>query len=104
LHYLLLFVVQILAALNFFDNLLQKGVTFLTKDKSEIWAGFSENSIISKLKETLQVGLGKAADYSSKADGYLGNSQMKIPMPEKIKTWQICSKILVYKSPLMILS
>ena len=27
--------------------------------------------------------MGKAVDYSSKADGYLGNPQMKIPMPER---------------------
>jgi hypothetical protein len=46
----------------------------------------------------------KAVDYSSKADGYLGNPQMKVPMPERNKTWQTFSKILVYKSPLMIFS
>jgi hypothetical protein len=68
---------------QFFDNLSQKGVDSLSKYKSEIWAGLSENSIISRLKEMLQVGIGKAADYSSRADCYLGNPQMKIPMPEK---------------------
>ena len=33
----------------------------------------------------MQVGVGKAVDYSSKADGYLENPQIKIPMPEKIQ-------------------
>lgn len=70
---------------QFFDNLLQKGVDSLSQDKSQIGAGLSEDSIISGLKEALQVGVGKAVDYSSKADGYLGNPQIKIPMPEKIQ-------------------
>jgi hypothetical protein len=79
-------------------------VDSLPKNKFQIWAGLSEDSIISRLKEVLRLGVGQAVDYSSKADGYRGNPQMKIPMPEKIKTWQTCSKILVYKSPLMIVS
>lgn len=70
---------------QFFDNLLQKGVDSLSKDKSQIGAGLSEDSIISGLKEALQIGVGKAVDYSSKADGYLENPQIKIPMPEKIQ-------------------
>jgi len=70
---------------QFFDNLLQKGVDSLSQEKSQIGAGLSEDSIISGLKEALQVGVGKAVDYSSKADGYLGNPQIKIPMPEKIQ-------------------
>jgi hypothetical protein len=70
---------------QFFDNLLQKGVDSLSQDKSHVSAGLSEDSIISGLKEALQIGVGKAIDYSSKADGYLGNPQIKIPMPEKIQ-------------------
>jgi hypothetical protein len=79
-------------------------VDSLSKDKSEIWAGLSENFIISRLKETLRVGMGKFVYYSFRADGYLGNPQIEIPMLEKNKTWQIYSKKLVYKSPLMIFS
>ena len=70
---------------QFFDNLLQKGVDSLSQDKSQIGSGLSEDSIIAGLKEALQVGVGKAVDYSSKADGYLENPQIKIPMPEKIQ-------------------
>lgn len=70
---------------QFFDNLMQKGVDSLSQEKSQIGAGLSEDSIISGLKEALQIGVGKAIDYSSKADGYLANPQIKIPMPEKIK-------------------
>lgn len=67
---------------QFFDSLLQKGVDSLSQNKA---AGLSEDSIISGLKEALQIGVGKAIDYSSKADGYLENPQIKIPMPEKIQ-------------------
>jgi hypothetical protein len=70
---------------QFFDNLMQKGVDSLSQEKSQIGAGLSEDSIISGLKEALQIGVGKAIDYSSKADGYLANPQIKIPMPEKIQ-------------------
>ncbi len=70
---------------QFFDDLLQKGVDSLSQNKSQVGAGLSEDSIISGLKEALQIGVGKAIDYSSKADGYLENPQIKIPMPEKIQ-------------------
>jgi hypothetical protein len=68
---------------QFFDNLSQKCVDSLSKNKTQIGVGLSEDSIISGLKEALQLGLGKAVDYSSKADGNMGNPQMKIPMPER---------------------
>lgn len=70
---------------QFFDDLLKKGVDSLSQEKSQIGAGLSEDSIISGLKEALQIGVGKAIDYSSKADGYLGNPKIKIPVPEKIQ-------------------
>ena len=70
---------------QFFDNLLQKGVDSLSQEKSQIGSELSEDSIIAGLKEALQVGVGKAVDYSSKADGYLENPQIKIPIPEKIQ-------------------
>jgi hypothetical protein len=55
----------------------------LSKDKSQIWARLSEDSIISRLKEVLQVEVVKAIDYISKEDGYLGNLQMAIPIAGK---------------------
>lgn len=70
---------------QFFDDLLQKGVDSFSQDMSQRGAELSEDSIVSGLKEALQVGLSKAVDYSSKADGYLANPQIKIPMPDKIQ-------------------
>jgi hypothetical protein len=48
------------------------------KDKSQIGAGLSKNSIILRLKEQLQLGVGKAFNYSSKADGYLVQKPLMI--------------------------
>jgi hypothetical protein len=93
-----------ISSAQFFYNLLQKGVGSLSKDRSQIGAGLSEDSIISSVKEALQLGLGKAVDYSSKADGYMGNSQMKTPMPKRNQNLADMPKTLIYKSPLMVLS
>ena len=57
----------------------------MSEDKSQIGSGLSEDSIIAGLKEALQTGVGKAIEYSSKADGYLENPKIKIPMPQKIQ-------------------
>ena len=68
---------------QFFDDFFKKGS--LSEDKSQIGSGLSEDSIIAGLKEALQTGVGKAIEYSSKADGYLENPKIKIPMPQKIQ-------------------
>lgn len=72
---------------QFFDDLLQKGVDSLSQDKplSQMGTSLSEDAIISGLKEALAIGAEKAIDFTSKTDGYLGNSNIKIPMPEKIQ-------------------
>jgi len=59
----------------------------LSQDKPLIPMGtsLSEDSIISGLKEALQIGAGKAIDFTSKMDGYMGNPKIKIPMPERIQ-------------------
>jgi hypothetical protein len=67
-------------------------VDSLSKDKFQIWARLSDDSIILRLKGLLWLGVSKAVDYSSKADGYRGNPQMKIPMPKKIKTCRHAQK------------
>jgi hypothetical protein len=75
------------AKAQFFDNLLQKGVDSLSQDKplSSQGSGLSEDSIISGLKEALEMGVAKAIDFSSKLDGYQKNPKIKIPMPENIQ-------------------
>ncbi len=77
----------ITANAQFFDNLLQKGMETLSQDKplSQTGLSLSEDSIISGLKEALEIGAAKAIDFTSKLDGYQGNPKIKIPMPEKIQ-------------------
>jgi hypothetical protein len=72
---------------QFFDNLLQKGVESLSQDKplGEMGVSLSEDTIISGLKQALEIGVGKSIDFTSKLDGYVGNPKIKIPMPEKIQ-------------------
>ena len=70
---------------QFMDSLLQKGMESLSESKSSAGAGLSQDSIISGLKEALEIGVGKAIDISSKLDGFNGNPNIKIPMPEKIQ-------------------
>ena len=72
---------------QFFDNLMKKGMDSLSQDKplSEMGTSLSEDSIISGLKEALEIGVGKSIDFTSRLDGYVGNPKIKIPMPEKIQ-------------------
>ncbi|MBN2033072.1 MAG: DUF4197 domain-containing protein [Deltaproteobacteria bacterium] len=46
---------------------------------------FSEDEIVRGLKEALEVGTAKAVESVSKVDGYYGNSQIKIPLPESVQ-------------------
>jgi hypothetical protein len=70
---------------QFLDNLLQKGMDTLSEDKSPTGMSLSEDSIISGLKEALEIGVGKAISQTSNLNGYEGNPKIKIPMPEKIQ-------------------
>jgi hypothetical protein len=70
---------------QFLDGLLQKGMESLSQEQPQIDAGLSQDSIISGLKEALEIGVGKAVDFSSKLDGFNENPNIKIPMPEKIQ-------------------
>jgi len=70
---------------QFLDNLLQKGMDTLSQDKSSTGMNLSEDSIISGLKEALEIGVGKAIGQTSNLDGFEGNPKIRIPMPEKIQ-------------------
>jgi Protein of unknown function (DUF4197) len=47
--------------------------------------GLTNSEIVDGLKQALSVGTQKAVTYVSKTDGYFGNPQIKIPLPEKIQ-------------------
>ena len=66
---------------GFFDNLF-KSLTQSETVSSEL----SESTIISGLKEALSVGTRNAVSTVSQLDGYFGNQNIKIPMPEKLQT------------------
>jgi len=62
---------------GFFDDLIKKA----TKPKE----GNDEATVVSGLKEALRIGTANAVDSVSKENGYLGNVEIKIPVPEKLK-------------------
>ncbi len=70
---------------QFLDSFLKKGMESLSQGKSQMGASISQDAIISGLKQALEIGVGKAIDFSSKLDGFNGNPDIKIPMPEKIQ-------------------
>ena len=45
----------------------------------------SEDKIMEGLKEALEIGTSNAVKWVSKTDGYYGNPQIKIPLPESVK-------------------
>ena len=47
--------------------------------------GLTNSEVVDGLKQALSVGTQKAVTYVSKTDGYFGNPQIKIPLPEKIQ-------------------
>jgi hypothetical protein len=75
---LILFVLPAPLSAGFLDDLLKK----VEKATS---SGLDEETIISGLKEALEVGTGNAVNDVSKINGYYKNEFIKILMPEKIK-------------------
>jgi hypothetical protein len=75
---LILFVLPAPLSAGFLDDLLKK----VEKATS---SGLDEETIISGLKEALEVGTGNAVNDVSKINGYYRNEFIKILMPEKIK-------------------
>jgi hypothetical protein len=47
--------------------------------------GLTNGEIVDGLKQALSVGTQNAVTYVSKTDGYFGNPQIKIPLPEKVQ-------------------
>jgi hypothetical protein len=75
---LILFVLPAPLSAGFLDDLLKQ----VEKATS---SGLDEETIISGLKEALEVGTGNAVNDVSKINGYYRNEFIKILMPEKIK-------------------
>lgn len=51
-------------------------------------AGLSQSDIVDGLKEALEVGTGNTVQALSKVNGYFRNPELKIPLPESIKTYE----------------
>ncbi len=75
---IVLFVLPVTSNAGFLDDL------FKAVEKSTN-GGLDENTIVSGLKEALEIGTGNAVRNVSKINGYFGNEIIKILMPEKIK-------------------
>jgi len=56
----------------------------------------SDDTVVSGLKEALQVGTGNAVDITGKLDGYFLNEAIKILMPEKLKAVEKGLRIVGY--------
>ena len=56
----------------------------------------SDDTVVSGLKEALQVGTGNAVDITGKLDGYFLNEAIKILMPEKLKEVEKGLRIVGY--------
>ncbi len=63
---------------GFFDDVMKK---FSAPADS----GPDENTVVSGLKEALTIGAGNAVTAVSSPDGFFGNVDIRIPMPEKLK-------------------
>jgi len=75
----LLLAVPPLRAANFLDKLFQR-------DKSALAAALSSEEISSGLKEALSRGVQHAVTNLGRADGFLSDAQVKIPLPENLRT------------------
>ena len=76
---------------GWFDDIVDSGKEKINEVKNNVNDGnaitstLSNEDIIAGLKEALNKGAGYAVDNLGKADGFLKNSDVKIPMPEKLK-------------------
>lgn len=64
------------------------GLTDFVKDVKDALGGsgtLTNDEIIAGLKEALEVGTEKAVALVSQEDGYYGNSEIKIPLPESVQ-------------------
>lgn len=77
------------------------GLEDLLKDaKKAVGLGgeLSEGKIIEGLKEALEIGTSNAVKLVSKVDGYYGNSQIKIPLPDSVKKVEKALRAVGYGS------
>ena len=67
------------------DDAKDIGSSFLSKNTSSSDPVLGDNTIISGLKEALDIGTRKAIESVSKPNGYLSNELIRIAMPPKLK-------------------
>jgi RNA binding exosome subunit len=60
--------------------------------------GLSESKIIEGLKEALEIGTSNAVQVVSKVNGYYGNPQIKIPLPDSVKKVEKALRAVGYGS------
>jgi hypothetical protein len=65
------------------DDLKEAGKTFLPG--SEEQSGLDTGTVISGLKEALSIGSERAIDSISQTNGYLGNPEIRIPLPPQVE-------------------
>ncbi|MEN8170953.1 MAG: DUF4197 domain-containing protein [Pseudomonadota bacterium] len=70
---------------NSSDKIQQQLQNLEKVDTTSIQSALSNEDIIAGLKEALIKGAGYAVDNLGKSDGFLKNTDVKIPMPEKLK-------------------
>ena len=58
----------------------------------------SEGKIVEGLKEALEIGTSNAVKWVSKIDGYYGNPQIKIPLPDSVKKVEKALRAVGYGS------
>jgi hypothetical protein len=71
------------AQFDYFEDLTKKGMEQLGASGS---AGLSNDKIISRLKEALEVGTENTVQLTGNVDGYLKNEAIKILLPEKLQS------------------
>ncbi|NNG07854.1 MAG: DUF4197 family protein, partial [Desulfobacteraceae bacterium] len=77
------------------------GLQDMLKDAKEavgLGGELSEAKIIEGLKEALEIGTSNAVQLVSKADGYYGNPQIKIPLPDSVKKVEKALRAVGYGS------
>jgi hypothetical protein len=70
---------------NFFDDVTTKGKALLSTDSNTPSSTLDYNTIVSGLKEALEVGTRSAIDNVSKPNGYLTNQLIHIAMPPELQ-------------------
>lgn len=78
IFFILFFIFSTTSSYGFFDNIL-KGITTTPVQEQ------GDHTTISGLKEALSIGTQNAVKNVSQVDGYFGNKEIKILMPEKIQ-------------------